>query len=134
MAPSVLNWPVNRGDDVTKDFTIYSDLGGVTPQNLTGFTVRLTIRDQQTPPNTPTDDAAAVFAAHWISGGASSGIAVPTPSNGVIQLTVPDSETTTWTPGEPLYYDIQTTDGAGVTKTRATGTITVEADYTRTTP
>lgn len=103
--------------------------GTVNPFNLTGTTIRVTFKTNKK----LADNAAGVFQYSWISGGASSGIAVTAPASGVAVLTVPASDTDSFLINK-YFYDVQVTDANGDVWTPDSGSVKVTEDVTQLVP
>lgn len=97
------------------------------PFDLSGATLYATFKQNIN----AADDDDGVFQFSWIDGGASDGITVADAASGEAVLTIPDSDSSTFTVAR-YQYDVQVTDASGETFTPDTGTLTVLADVTRT--
>ena len=102
MPPTILNLTAVRGDTFARTVTAYDSAGAAL--NLTGATVWFTVKDAR---DQQSDDSAAITRCYWVSGGASSGITVPTPSNGGITIKAPASDMAALVPGGAYVYDVQ---------------------------
>lgn len=102
MPPTRADWTAVRGDAFAKNVTAYDSTGAIL--DLTGKTVWFTVKDAA---DQGTDDTNAITKCYWVSGGASSGITVPTPSNGVMQIVAPGSDMANLNPERRYVYDVQ---------------------------
>lgn len=116
---------VIRGDTFTGSLTITDTDGSV--YDLTGATVWLTIKRAN---DRSSDDTDALVKLYWVDGGASSGIAVATPTSGVIAITIPAASTDLLIPGQGYRYDVQVLK-AGTVGTPKRGEVNVVFDTTR---
>jgi hypothetical protein len=99
------------------------------PFNLNGCILRWTMKVSYNQP-----DSQAMVQHSWTHGGASSGISVANPLNGVAVNTITSAESEDFVPGQLYLYDCQLTDSSGKTKTIIRGNIIVLPDVTITVP
>lgn len=128
MAYDDFSFEIFRGDDRTIEVVAYQP-GGITPQNITGwtlwFTAKLAILD---------DDVDAVFQ-HKTGG---LGITLTDAANGEASIAIAAASTDTLmasgiATSVDLFCDLQGKDGSGSVATLATGMLTVLAEITRVT-
>lgn len=115
-----------RGDAIRLAIGPVLQPGGA-PQDLAGLTIRFTAKDRL-----DDDDADAVI----VGSTADGRIAIDAPSTaGKATVTIPGSETASFTSDRTLHWDVQVSDAAGtITVTLDGGLLYVERDVTRTTP
>jgi hypothetical protein len=107
------------GDDFVYTAPIL-DTAGVA-YSLTGATLWFTVKRRLD--NDPTD-ADAIAKLYWVSGGASSGITVATPSTGVAVIRLTPTQTDDFVQAA-YHWDLQLQDTGGVRRTVDSGRIVV---------
>lgn len=117
-----------KGDTFTYTATIKTKAGAA--YNLGGCTVWFTLKTAGIAFSDATD-ANAIASCYWVDGGASSGIAVATPSLGVAIVTVAASVMDTLVEGIDYVFDIQIKDSLGKIVTADNGAVVVDSDVTR---
>lgn len=113
---------VKRGDSTTIAIAA-KKRDGVTPQPLTGMTLRFTAKAHR-----EDGDGSAVIS-KWSPSG---GITIDDAILGLATVTLAPSDTSGFTGPRTLYWDVQMSDGAGSVKTLADGLLYVLPDITRT--
>lgn len=123
-----------QGDDEPLQFTVRNPDASTanpegTPTNLTGWTLWFTAYPADKPRVGGVNDADAFLLAHWVAGGASLHMSVPSLVAGVVILELPAAVTKLLT--RTVYiYDLQRKNAAGKIRTIDWGTIHVKSETT----
>lgn len=99
---------VGRGNAIDETITILDTTGAAL--NLTGATLWFTVKALG---DVSTDDSTALIKLYWISGGASSGITVATPANGVMAISVTPALAATLAANTSYKWDVKVKTAAG---------------------
>lgn len=114
-----------RGDTFRTTATILTAAG--TAFDLTGCTVWFTVKAGA---DVSADDSTALVRLYWVSGGASSGIAVTTPTLGVAVVTLSPAQMTPLNQYGGYRYDLQVKDSNGDVTTVDSGKLIATNDIT----
>ena len=110
------------GDDFTYTVTITDADGNA--YNLTGATLWFTAKRRVSDA-----DADAVAALYWVSGGASDGITVSSPSTGVAEIAIAAADTLDFVQAAHR-WDLSISDSAGIVRTVDQGVMVVRPAVT----
>jgi hypothetical protein len=106
------------GDDFSYTATIDDEAGA--DYNLTDCSVWFTVKRRQSDA-----DIAAIVSLYWVSGGASSGITVATPSNGGVAIRITAAQTAAIVQAAHR-WDLQLKDAAGAVRTIDAGVMVIQ--------
>lgn len=114
---------LRSGDD--ESFLLaFVDAAGA-PQNLTGWTVWVTVKTNKSGP-----DSSAIWKFYWISGGASLGLQTVNATLGTLRLPFAPADTAD-KDGKTYAYDVQVKTAGNKIKTWDEGSITIAEDLTQ---
>lgn len=116
MAAGIYNMIIEQGATFTRSFTYTDDAG--TAVNLSSYSARMMARASY-------QSSAPLFNVST----ATSGLAIPTPANGTIVLTLTDAQTSAL-PCDGV-YDLEIVSPAGVVTRLLQGTVTLSGEVTR---
>lgn len=115
--PNTYDITILRGDDQIVRFTVTTSTGAA--QDVTGWSFKFTVKSSL-------DDAIGSANFQKTTGG--FGIALTTPSGGIVDVTL--AATDTQTLGGSYYYDLEGTDGSGLAHTVRLARFNVRKDVT----
>jgi hypothetical protein len=116
---------ITKGDTYSRTLTVTQRDGTV--YDLTASTIWLTIKPEN---DIAASDAGVVIDLYWVSGGASSGITVGTPTSGVMNVKILPTSTELLVTGSLYRYDVQISKGGDI-YTTVYGLVSVVPDVTR---
>lgn len=115
--PNTYDITILRGDDQIVRFTVTTSTGAA--QDVTGWSFKFTVKSSL-------DDAIGSALFQKTTGG--GGIALTTPSSGIVDVTISASDTAAM--GGRYFYDLQGTDTGGLIKTVRLALFLVRKDVT----
>jgi hypothetical protein len=108
---------ITRGDDGAVEYSV-TESGTTTVVDITGFGFKFTVKHRTVDPSP------------YFTLSTSPGIQISSPTGGVVEVHIPNSQTNTMPPGK-YKYDFQMTTTSTKVYTLASGQFTVTEDVTR---